>query len=81
MSVPGDLDVVSYAESAATFYRASTAGGRIYYVVVVGDAGFALVQADDCSRWTEVRLDDLRVEDDADDLQVAAAAIEDALVR
>jgi len=76
----GALSVASYIDSAATFYRATTACGRTYFVVVAAEAGVALVQAAGTAGWAEVSLADLRLSD-ACGLQVAAAVIDAALIR
>ena len=75
MITPSDLDVQSYDESCATYYRVTTVGGCVYRVVVAQEVGIALIQREGAPGWIEVRLDDLRVAD-GQTLQVAAAAID-----
>lgn len=77
MIAPGDLAVVSYNATSATHYTAKTASGRTYYVVVVEEAGLALVQPAGRQGWAEVSLADL-VLGDVSGLQLVAAAIEDS---
>jgi hypothetical protein len=71
-----DVAVTSYDASPATLYTTLTTDGRTYYVVVIEEAGIAIVQPEGCSGWVEVSLSSLGLDDDTSDLQMASAVID-----
>ena len=79
MSAPGGVALRSCEGIGAVFYTVTTTRGAAYYVVIVEEAGLALVQRLGCQARVEVSLADVVLQD-ASGLKLVTAAIEDAFV-